>query len=40
MGQLEEEKKEKKKRENNIIMPWLFHLMGILMNFEVLNHAH
>jgi hypothetical protein len=23
-----------------LIMPWLFHLMGIRVNFELLNHAH
>jgi hypothetical protein len=28
------------KKINNIIMPWLFHLMGIIVNFEVLNHVY
>jgi len=26
-------KKKKKKKLNNIIMPWLFHLIGIPLNF-------
>jgi hypothetical protein len=34
------EKKKKKKKKNNIIMPWLFHLIGIPVNFEVLDHVH
>jgi len=28
------------KENKNIFRPWLIHLMGILMNFEVLSHAH
>jgi hypothetical protein len=32
--------KREKKKMKNIIMPWLFHLMEILVNFEVLNHTH
>jgi hypothetical protein len=35
-----EKKKEIKKKNGNIIIPWLFHLIGIPVNFEVLNHAH
>jgi hypothetical protein len=34
-------KEKKKKRENKTlaIMPWLFNLMGILVNFEILSHC-
>jgi hypothetical protein len=34
-------KKRRKKRENKAlaIMHWLFNLMGIPMNFEILNHC-
>jgi hypothetical protein len=47
MGQLESLRElsiskldKKRKNNNNIIMLWLFHLIGIPMNFEVLNLAH
>jgi hypothetical protein len=48
MGQLESlrelsiaQSDQKKKRKNKAlaIMPWLFNLMGIPMNFEILNHC-
>jgi hypothetical protein len=33
--------KKKRKRENKAlaILPWLFNLMGIPMNFEILSHC-
>jgi hypothetical protein len=38
----DQKKKEKKKKKENkalAIMPWSFNLMGIPVNFEILNHC-
>jgi hypothetical protein len=42
IAQPDQKKKKMKKREENkalTIMPWLFNLMGISVNFEILSHC-